>query len=180
MFGYALAYSLSREYNEKVIFDPHFLESRYIGASWTFRQYELDVFEIKKDYQDIPLFFKFWVHPALIDIFYRLKFLGRYIKESGGILIENFPKNAYLDGWFQSYKYFEKYTSEIQELFTVKIPVSKENQEMLDCIKKAGDNTVSLHVRRGDYVALSGASKWHGVCSIEYYTTAIKYMKKKL
>ncbi|MDD5376751.1 MAG: alpha-1,2-fucosyltransferase [Candidatus Gracilibacteria bacterium] len=180
MFEYVLAYSLSQEYNEAIVLDGYFLESRYIGASWTFRHYELDVFGINKDYADIPSWIRYSIHPGFIDILNRLRFHGRYTRERDGAFIEKFPKNAYLDGWFQSYKYFQEYIPDIKKIFTVKTPLSKENQDILDIIQEAGNNAVSLHVRRGDYVALESANKWHGVCSIGYYEEAIQYMKAKL
>lgn len=180
MFEYALAYSLSQKYGEEIIFDGLFLESRYVLASWTFRHYELDVFGINKNYADTSPWISRYIHPGFIEILNRLRFHGRYMKEEGGARIENFPKNAYLDGWFQSYKYFQEYTRELQDIFTVQTPLSKANQDTLDTIQKAGDNAVSLHVRRGDYITLQGANKWHGVCSIGYYEEAIQRMKSKL
>jgi len=72
-----------------------------------------------------------------------------------------YTKDLLIKGYFQSYKYFEDYENDIQELFT--LPTS---------IVRAGyDNITSVHVRRGDYVNLK---HYHGICDLEYYQNAMK------
>lgn len=137
MFQYALAYSLSRENNEEIIFDGDFLENRFFAANWTFRHYELDVFGIEKKYTIPNLFSRKFLHPIAFEFLKKIQYGKRYMKEKSGQFIKSFPKNSYLDGWFQSYKYFEKYSSDITKIFTVKTPISEQNQEMLDSIASA-------------------------------------------
>ncbi len=180
MFGYALAYALSKEKGEPILLDPFVLENRFIWANWTFRNFELEVFWIKKEYQSPPAFISRYIHPELIAFWNRIRYGKRYIKEKWGKVILQFPKHTYLDGWFQSYQYFEKYTKDIQEIFTVRTPFTKPNQGFINLIEEAGNRAVSLHVRRGDYVTLEWARRWHGVCSLEYYEWAIASMKDKL
>jgi hypothetical protein len=36
-------------------------------------------------------------------------------------------------------------------------------------------NSVALHIRRGDYVSLGSANKYHGVLPLEYYEMAVSY-----
>jgi len=177
MFQYALAYSLSQKYTEPILYDGHsVLENRFFFANWTFRQYELDVFGIAKDYYKPSVIESHIIHPKFYEYLNRLWYNGRYIRELWGGLVTEFPPNAYLDGWFQSYRYFEWYEKKLQEIFEVKTPVSEKNQYYLDLIKQYASNVISIHVRRGDYVSLSGANRWHGVCSLEYYENAIKEM----
>lgn len=180
MFEYALAYRISRDFDEPIVLDPIFLESRFFKASWTFRSYELSAFGIEKNYTPSPGFATRYFHPGFVSLWNRIRFWERYVHESNGILVSEFPKNSYLDGWFQSYKYFQKYDQDIKRLFQVKTPISELNQEVLDAIAKEKDAAVSIHVRRGDYVTLSEANKWHGVCSVGYYETAIAKMKECL
>ncbi len=180
MFGYALAYRLSQQFSEPIVIDPYFLESRFIWANWTFRYYELEVFGIKKQYNLPPALFSRYIHPELTGFVRKLTFGRKYIKEQGGVLIEKFPQNAYLDGWFQSYKYFHDYKDDIQKIFTVQTPISSQNKEILDRIEKEWKDSVSIHIRRGDYLTLDTANKWHGVCSIGYYETTIQSMIEKI
>ena len=180
MFWYALAYSLSKKYDEPIVLDPYFLENRFIWANWTFRYFELEVFGIQKDYAIPSTITSRWIHPEIIALSKRISLGNRYIKEQWGKLVESFPREAYLDGWFQSYSYFDAYSEDIKKLFTVQTPMSIQNDAMMKRINDAGKNSVSIHVRRGDYVTLDTANKWHGVCSVGYYETAIQSMIEKV
>ncbi len=180
MFQYAIAYRLSRDFDEPIILDSYYLESRYMFASWTFRHYELWVFSLSRNSISLLASFSRFIHP---EIFWRLRLLyhrKKYIKDRWGRYIENFPRNAYLDWWFSSYLYFEKYENEIRHIFQVTTPITFENQKVLDTIKLIPQKSVSIHIRRGDYVTLAGANKWHWVCSIDYYEKAIAYIREKI
>jgi hypothetical protein len=80
--------------------------------------------------------------------------------------------NIRLCGYFQSHKYFEKYSSEVIDLFsptdTIKIKLLEKYGDILKL------NTVSIHVRRGNYVQLS---THHYNLSMVYYKNAIEYFK---
>ena len=86
-------------------------------------------------------------------------------------------KNVLLKGVWQSEKYFAKYQSQVR-----KILVPKE--EMISRVKQKGNelkqqNSVSIHVRRGDYLRLPIILEWHGVLDIEHYDNAIKLLHSK-
>ncbi len=180
MFEYALAYALSQKHKEDILFDGTFLENKFFMADWTFRSFELNVFGIQKKYLLLPNFMNRMFHPIVFEIIRKIQFWKKYLKEKNGWFIESIPENCYLDGWFQSYRYFEEYSTEMKQIFTVQTLVNLQNQEMLEKIATVWGNSVSLHVRRGDYVSLSSANKWHGVCSIGYYETAIKQIQETL
>lgn len=80
-------------------------------------------------------------------------------------------KNLYLEGYWQSEDYFSNCADVIRKAFEFKISPDQKNQDLL----KDNKNLVSIHVRRGDYLKLSGFA----VCTEEYYSDAIKYMKEK-
>ncbi len=84
------------------------------------------------------------------------------------------PRNSYLIGYWQSEKYFSEAVSVIREDFTFKLALSKRNAELVAQIDAV--NAVSLHVRRGDYVQNSKTNLTHGLCSLDYYHAAIKYV----
>lgn len=85
---------------------------------------------------------------------------------------------AYLDGYWQSERYFNDYASVIRDDFTVIREPSPGNAEWLARIK--GTLSVSLHVRRGDYVTNPEANKFHGTCGIDYYERAIRLLHGRL
>lgn len=57
--------------------------------------------------------------------------------------------NTAIDGYFQSYKYFEKYEDIIKKEFTFKKHILDKAKYIVNQYK----NPVSINVRRGDYVA---------------------------
>lgn len=82
--------------------------------------------------------------------------------------IPNFEGSVYLNGYFQSEKYFKDYRHEILDLFDF----GNETKEFIN--QKYGDvlndKTCSLHVRRGDYLRLPDH---HPIQPLDYYTQAI-------
>jgi hypothetical protein len=82
--------------------------------------------------------------------------------------------NLYLDGNWQSEKYFDKYAVVIKNDLRVLTSPSPENIKWGEFISK--HNTICLHVRRGDYVTDSVARQHVGTCSIDYYNRAINYI----
>jgi hypothetical protein len=85
--------------------------------------------------------------------------------------ILNLPDNTYLEGYWQSEKYFKDVEKIIRNELTFKIPPDPINKEFGDKILSV--NSVSLHIRRGDYVTDPITNETHGVCDIEYYQKAI-------
>lgn len=83
----------------------------------------------------------------------------------------NIKDNTYIEGVFQSEQYFKEFEEEIRASFIFKTQPKEKNYTLLEKIKSV--NSVSLHVRRGDYVSNPETQKTHGVCSLEYYKEAI-------
>ncbi len=78
--------------------------------------------------------------------------------------------SMYLDGYWQSPRYFQDISKQIKTEFQIATPPSPENQSMGSQI--SGCNSVSVHVRRGDYVSNLKTSGIHGTCSARYYDLA--------
>ena len=78
-----------------------------------------------------------------------------------------------LDGHWQSPKYFTAIRRELLETFVPQRALSPYAEEMRRRI--ASDHgAVSIHVRRGDYVANPAVSKVHPSCSLNYYRRAVE------
>ena len=92
--------------------------------------------------------------------------------------LKHISKDAYLIGYWQSEKYFKSIEATVRSDFTFKQPMSQVNQNIANNI--AQSNSISLHVRRGDYVQNSVTLAAHGVCSLEYYQAAIAYMIERV
>lgn len=88
------------------------------------------------------------------------------------------PDNTYLLGYWQSEQYFSSIEEIIRSEFTFKEPLAGRNRDLADKIEKC--ESVSLHVRRGDYISHPIVRQVHGVCTQEYYMEAIKEVTKSV
>jgi hypothetical protein len=84
---------------------------------------------------------------------------------------------VYLDGYWQSEKYFFNIDGVLRKEFTAKAPLDGENAALAEAIDSV--NAVSLHVRRGDYVDDPATNRFHGICSSDYYQRAIDYISTR-
>lgn len=92
---------------------------------------------------------------------------------------EVFSKNRnYFWGYWQTEKYFKHIEDEIRKEISLIKPLSSYSRDVMNEICKK--NAVSLHVRRGDYITRPSANIFHGVCSPEYYKTAVDFISKKV
>ncbi len=89
-------------------------------------------------------------------------------------LVMQLSSPIYLDGYWQSEKYFNEFAQILRKEFTPLSPLESENLDTAKLI--ASVNSVSLHIRRGDYVSNSHANQFHGICTLDYYHAAIKHI----
>lgn len=89
----------------------------------------------------------------------------------------NIKDDNYIEGYFQSEKYFINIRGILLEQFTIKQELSNYTKEIEQQISES-INSCSLHIRRGDFINDKNTNI-HGACSLEYYKNAIKYMRKE-
>lgn len=87
------------------------------------------------------------------------------------------PKEVYLNGYFQSEKYFSSIDAAIRQEFSLK--------EESDCLKKFKSevrniNAVSVHFRRGNYAENPGIRKIFGLPDSSYYLEAMDKIAAKV
>ncbi|OHD59859.1 MAG: hypothetical protein A2096_14210, partial [Spirochaetes bacterium GWF1_41_5] len=89
--------------------------------------------------------------------------------------IAGLKKNEfYLDGFWQSEKYFLSIAPLIRNEFKIITPANTAN--LLAAEKINACNSVSLHIRRMDYVNNADTNLIHGLCSMSYYNQAVFYI----
>jgi hypothetical protein len=176
LFQYAAGRQLSENQNVSLKLDLSYLQSENPKSRHTKRNFELDKFKIKAEIAT--------EHEIRAIRRQRWKnfFKPIWIKERHDDCYEKFTKagkTCYLDGFWQSENYFfnisEYIRSELQlkESFTENYFVGiKEQIE--------NSNSVSLHFRRGDYVDNPVINQFHGVCSLDYYQQAVKWMVERM
>ena len=89
------------------------------------------------------------------------------------------PKpGQYFGGAWQKEQYFSAIEPILRRDFEFKTPPSAENQKYLERINNC--LAVSIHARRGDYVATQGSLRFYAQCSPDYYTRGANYIISKL
>jgi hypothetical protein len=88
------------------------------------------------------------------------------------------PDDTYLDGYWQSERYFSDMEGELRRDFEIVTPPTTQNAEWLTRIRSDA-GSVSIHVRRGDYVTNASANAVHGTCTLEYYMRAARHVADK-
>ncbi len=86
--------------------------------------------------------------------------------------------DCYLYGYWQSEQYFKDFADIIRQDFAFKIPLDERNKKV--GLEMANTQSVSLHVRRGDYVSDPKNSNIMHICSLEYYRQAINHIIKRI
>lgn len=87
-----------------------------------------------------------------------------------------FQKNGLVyEGWWQDKKYFGNY---LKNLSFKNFKLSERNREILEMINKY--NSVSIHVRRGDYLNPKFAPRYAGICTEDYYNRACKSIEYRV
>jgi len=85
--------------------------------------------------------------------------------------------STYLLGYWQSPRYFQAIEDEIRCELRFKRPLSSIGQTLAN--KITATQSVSLHVRRGDYLS-SRALSVHGTCTLDYYKRALDQLSRRV
>lgn len=91
---------------------------------------------------------------------------------------ESLGGNCYLNGYWQSEQYFKLIEQTVRQDFTFRTPLTGRNADL--AIEIARGRSISLHVRRGDYVSDAKTGQVMDVCSLDYYRDAINYVATRV
>ncbi len=86
--------------------------------------------------------------------------------------------NTYLDGYFQSERFFLAVAKELRQEFVPATRSVRIENGCADRLRK--QESVALHVRRGDYVTNPRTLAVHGVCGVDYYRRAIQMIRERV
>ena len=186
MFQYAAARRVSYVNNTQLRQDLSWFNESGLRTN---RKYELEVFNIVSEIatpSDIVAFKTRKQNPLarrLPNFLKKIVFhtnqthiIEKYFSFDPAIL--NVKDNVYLDGYWQSEKYFIDIEQIIRREFTFKTDPTERNREASNAI--ASSESVAVHIRRGDYVTLAEANAFHGLCPPEYYRSAADKIAKQI
>lgn len=157
LFQWAFAKSLQLKYNTDLILDINFLLQNISGI--TKRNYELYKFPKLKSEPIIKI---------------QQYYYGSIINDNSNINnIKYNNTNLLLHGYFQHKKYISLYHDSICQFLQPNLKDININSNLLE--KITNTNSVSVHVRRNDYLTSNG---FHPVQPIGYYNNAISKIKE--
>lgn len=183
MFQYAMGFSLAKINNSTCRLDLSGF------TSYKLHNYSLKYFNIHLEQatkQEINIF-KSTPDNFRAKVLYKLGLLNRdwqfsqYISERAFNFdqsILGLRGNYYLDGYWQSEKYFMKYRDQLRDEFKIKTTPDHVNMSALSAI--ANSESVSVHIRHGDYLTNHDASAIHGVLPLDYYKRAFSLIRTRL
>jgi len=145
------------------------------------RVFELDAFNIEASIASRDEVDKFGSVGIFQKIKRKLGFETAIIKEKYYHFdpqILNALDGSYLEGYWQSYRYFEDQSAVISRDLTMKKSLSGENKTMSARMNSVDSSC--LHIRRGDYVSNQQTNQFHGTCSLAYYQQAVGQLVDKV
>jgi len=182
MFQYAFGYAISKKNDEVLKLDINSFET------YDLRDYELGLFninavlasneEVKKlKYKNENIFEK---------VLRKVRRKKMAVSENNykehhfhfDQDVFNAEGNIYFDGYWQSEKYFNDYREELLEQFTLKNGIHSQTRIFKQKIENA--ESISLHIRRADYVTNAHTNSVHGTCDLVYYRKAVSFLKSKV
>ena len=183
MFQYSLGKNLAIKNNTVLKID----KSWFNQSGNQFRKYELDIFAITAASASSREVSKLKCKRGITGRFnkiidrFRPYYQRSWIKQQGMYFDQNILKagdNSYIDGYWQSEKYFKEIKNKLLEEFKLTVELDKDNRDMLN--KIINSNSTGIHIRRGDYVKNKKTNEFHGICSIEYYNKAVQIINNEI
>ena len=191
MFQYAFAIALQEKWKEEVKIDTHhynYLFSKYFhGNNFYHNGFEIDkifpcaklkralVWDILKVSFYVPNFALSRIVRKILPK-RRYEFLQKakdsYIYDDK-VFSDN--KYRYYEGYWMSAHFFSPYRDIIKETYKFDSFTSCQNKEYELLLLK--DNSVTIHVRRGDYLNCLNMTN---ICSLDYYRKAISKVKEQI
>jgi hypothetical protein len=86
--------------------------------------------------------------------------------------IFNHNDDKYYDGYWQNYRYFNDINNIILKELTVLVDLENSKNDLLDEIRNR--NSISIHIRRGDYAKIHSTKEFHGLLPKKYFESSIE------
>jgi hypothetical protein len=189
MFQYAAGRALQLEAGASLMLDTTILDNGLVGKGYTKRDFELRLFPNITSKITTKSILNFGAGLGKLNLVQlkASKWFDRYGRRyatwreqelTNRTSTGPIPERVKLEGYFQSQRYFINAAAEIRVDFTFPEVNDSQNRSFLRIIEEA-QTTVSVHVRRSDYLTDIHKDN-HPVCSIEYYEQSIETIRDRV
>jgi hypothetical protein len=188
MFPYAVGRSLAHRLGTELKLDISGFAVYRQKANLAPRSYGLDVFSIREDFATNEEIESLKIGRRSLWNRARKMLFGistpppaTYVKEKQFEFdpeILQLTGDVYLVGNWNSYKYFEDTEEIIRSEFTFRHPQTGKNLDLSRMI--AATESVSLHIRRGDFVSNPKVNALYGTCGLDYYQRCVEALAKRV
>ncbi len=180
MFQYALGRTLSLKNKAQLKLELSFFNNSGMAIA---REYGLNHFNIEGEPATIDDLWQFTNRGFSRKVSERLKpfYRRQIVNEPHYNFAPNILKiigDKFLSGYWQSEKYFLPIADIIRRDFTLRDEYKNLPTELVNKIKNS--NSISIHFRRGDYVASPEVNKVIGVKTLDYYYQALSVVAQKV
>lgn len=158
MFQYALGVQLTALLHTDMQMDLSSLLDRSKGPDFVYRNYDLDIFQLRTTFASSPDFLQ---KMALLKSARLTKWMRKKAEKGNTLIKEKHfhfqpeilqaaKDKAVYEGWFQSPLYFKNVEEQVKRAFEFEDSILPVSQAIFDTIKKS--NAVCLNVRRTDFL----------------------------
>ncbi|WP_336790592.1 alpha-1,2-fucosyltransferase [Paenibacillus sp. MMO-177] len=175
LFSLASAYGIAKENNTNVIIDKYIYDTSYKLREYMLKNFPGISNELLIGYNPKNNTISQKFYKILRKMKLRYQYKCQLINESEEFKYQEIisEKNLYLNGYWQNYMYFDKYREEIVDKFKPLIKPTDSYTQLAAEI--SANNSVAVHIRRGDYVHFKG-----GKClEITYYFEAMNVIRNQ-
>lgn len=191
LFQFAAAKALETKFGGNLIIDDSYYDNQ--PGKDTFRKLEIFQFNVqyarmsnrkeKNNTRKKALALKILARIPGGDSSYVLRKITRLIhvyNEDAFICNMKARENDYVIGYFQNYSFLKESIDTIHQQFTLAPEVDAEMRSLSSYrVINQHENTVAVHIRRGDYVTNASASAFHGLCDVDYYKKSIELITSR-
>ena len=178
MFQYSCGRALSLRKGVPLKLDLGFLLDRTPKKNFIFRDYDLPIFRCNPEIasqtdKDRILRKRFFLRNKHVNKIFPIKNRYYYTEKTTNYdnNIEKIGSEVFLEGYWQSYKYFSDFNDVIKKDFEFKHNLDSKEEVINQMIKST--NSVCVNVRRADFLA----SSFHGVCGEKYFKDGVNYLE---
>jgi len=186
MFQYAAGLRLATQHQTRLKLDLTFLLDRSPRENFTYRDFDLVIFgfpteiataaEVRRFRRLAPTTSRSMWKRAVNTLGRRHYYLETNFAFDPRVL--ELPGHTYLEGYFQSERYFADIAAEIRRRFCLETDekaLPSPTRRLADEIRT--ENGICMNVRRGDYVTIPSHNRFHGVCPLEYFVGGLSELR---